>query len=529
MVFDRELTIYRCPKCSHTSHDPRNLVKHTRRCKLRKEDILREKAFYDIPPGLGEPLARETFITSIAKTQLPWDDYDGWRRAMWDTDVIEHDQVMRMMRQAPVNAAMQFFETFLHKDTGVQKYMNFIKNGNNILEVRLRNDPTLGTEVITHPLNETTYEKIAVWVMAKTFNYHLPLLDVDTDTANMMHHADGGTYFTKLVDMWMKKALRCYDGTAEMKTAYDTFADPHVPKYHPGLDKLKELIKLGLPTKDHVKYRVSFDDCEVIQYEPKGPGTFVAWMCRGCRKSFPLKDKARRHQETCPARSDDDRPPKILGVRVRYALDRPVDAPGWTENINGQVDLFDTFMRTRIPMDDSDRREWDTNYMDERLYMSIFKQRTIEDLMVSVFSHFYGRRAIKQEYASCFRTGTTICFYTTRYVPGVRCDAGIVSEVWPSPAGYKLLLTEMRKAVYILIKVGGYVRMEDLSDEYKTRKRIQLALRNVYRLDREHPPGMDISWNSVDFSTLSYDPRQNPKLKEFARRLVAEIPLFTDI
>jgi len=80
--------------------------------------------------------------------------------------------------------------------------------------------------------------------------------------------------------------------------------------------------------------------------------------------------------------------------------------------------------------------------------------------------------------------------------------------------------------VYILINIGGMVRMEDLDEKYRKMKRIQLALRNVYRLDRENPPGIDVSWNRVDFSSLSYDPRQNPKLKEFARRLVAEIPLF---
>jgi len=243
--------------------------------------MVRVKAFYDIPPGLGEPLSRITFMNSITKTQIPSDDRMAWDRVVWGGEIISPEQVIEMMRQNPVNAAIQFFRTFLHKETGVKKCMNFIKNGNHILEIRLPTpgQPDRGSRIITHPLNETTFKNIVVWVMERVFDASLPS-----------------------------------DGTTK-----ETYGANITPAYHPDMNPLLAIVKEGLPgTLDMRKGVVQSEDGQVFEYESKAPGTFVAWMCCGCRKSFPLKARARRHQTTCPTRGDDDKPPKILGARIKY-------------------------------------------------------------------------------------------------------------------------------------------------------------------------------------------------------------------
>ena len=528
----RRVLLHRCPKCSRLDHDPAHKPRHAKGCGIKKEDFERVVAFYDIPQGLGEPNSRETFLSSISKTQAPWNDEVTWRQKMWDPSIVSYDQVLQMMRKRPVNAAMEFFERFMHKDTGHMATKTFIRSGSHILKVEMRHshEPSLGTHVETYPNNETTLEYIAVRVLQRTLQYHLDAPVSDHDEAyRIMHRADNGTYHERMMDMWMKTALPG-DGTHEMMTAYDTFADPNVSKYHPSLDPLKELIRFNLPTRHHVQHCVTLEDGELYQPIAKEHDTFVAWVCRGCRQSLSLKTNAKTHRRICKETQEDGTPPKMFGVRVRYLLSRPVESLRWSAVMSERNDAISAFLETHLPLEDMDKRTRDVYRMAEPMYQTIFKHGDVEDLFVSVFSHFFGRRAIRPEYNACFRTQTELYVFTTINSPGMSgLGPSLHSEPWPSSAGFRLVLSQARLAVGELVRIGGTRPLDQMEEKYRKQKRIQIAVRNMYKFHRKSPPGLDTSWDEERFTELSFEPRENAALKKFAHRLVAEIPMVDDV
>ena len=528
----RRVLLNRCPKCSRLDHDPAHKPRHAKGCGIKKEDFERVVAFYDIPHGLGEPNSHETFLSSIAKTQVPWNDEVTWRQKMWDPLIISYDQVLQMMRKPPVRAAMEFFERFMHKDTGHMATKTFIRSGNYVLKVELRRslDPSLGIQIEKMPYNESTLEHLAVRVLQRTLQYHLDAPVSEHDEAYMlMHRADNGTYHKRMLDMWMNTALPG-DGTHEMMTPYETFADPNVHKYHPSLDPLKDLIRFNLPTRNHVQYCVTLEDGELYQPIAKEHDTFVAWVCRGCRQSFPLKNTAKTHRRICKETQEDGTPPKMFGVRVRYLLSRPVESLRWSAVMSERNDAMSAFLETHLHLEDMDKRTRDVYYMAEPTYQTIFKHGDIEDLFVSVFSHFCGRRAIRPEYNACFRTQTGVFVFTTINSPGMAgLGPSLHSEPWPSPAGIRLVLTQARRLVGELINIGGTRPLDQMDEEHRKHKRIQIAVRNVYNWSRKSPPGLDTSWHDEWFTELSFESRENAALKKFVHRLVAEIPTVDDV
>ena len=545
-----QITLYRCPKCSMVSHNPAHNVRHLKKCGVRSDQMEKLHGYYKVPENFGDSNNRETLFSSIIKTQVPWNEDDlvrhgpciEWQKGMWDESIITRDTVAQLVRAPPVRAGIIFFDSFLHKDLEVTKYKNFIKNGNHILQVMYRStDPSLGIEVVVHPMNETTLENIAVWVLKKAWRYGFfgpasPHKDVD-----FLRNLNQGKALPAMHERWMDTALRGTENL-EYMTACDTFTG--CTRYHDGLAQLKEHIRQNLPTKDHIKYRVTLKDGDRFAPIPKAHNTFWAWVCRGCRKSFHLRSKAKRHQTTCKCRETSD-PPPIFAVLTKYELDRPVERQiGWSANINEQADALENFMRTHCEMGDKGGiipaingnpgriwgREYDASYMNETVYESIFRRSDIEDVIVSVWSHFFARQAIKPEYCACFRTDSSVYIYTTQRTPGMtRSDPCMVHESINSPAGRRLVLLEMSAQVFQLIRIKGTTPEDLLTEQEKRGKREQIARRNVYLLDRKLCPDMEAPWSTVDFHRVNFEPRAYPNLRKFVDRLIQEIPHVTEI
>lgn len=530
MVLDRKLKLYKCPKCSAIEWNSGILIqKHGGKCGTRREQFETMCGYYDIPAGFGELNSRETLISSLAKTQIPWNDDTGmWYDVMWDYDLIPGQAIVNMMKSTPVFAAIEFFDRFLHKDAALMKCKNFIRHGNTILEIRHRETgvPSSGVEVVTHPRNETTLRLIAMYILEKVCLY--VSRGPPGNQYDYIGAADLGKFRERLMEVWVKKAIPGSTGTQEMQTAVDIFTQKI---YNNALDPLKEHIRAKLPTKDHIRHNVMINNEEIYNPITKTPDTFRAWVCRGCRYSTPYKSKIKTHINTCIARPPNGPKPNIFAVLTKYEMTRPEEGQvGWSDNINEQADALDHFMRTHLSICSIGERDSDVINMSETLYESIFKKDTIEDVIVSVWSHFFGRRAIKSTYCSCFRTVSSVYIYTTKYNPIMpRNDPFMVHETLNSADGRRLILLEMRERVLEFIRINGTTPEEHLTEREKKGKREMIARRNVYLLDRKMCPDMDTAWSNADLSRVNFEPRSYPNLRKFVDRLIGEIPYIDEV
>jgi hypothetical protein len=534
------IELFRCPKCSATFIDPAKIGRHIK-CGAKQEQIERIPAFYTLPENFGDLNDKETFVSSITKTQAPWNDdalvgvaCTEWQKAMWDENLITREQVAELIRSPPVRAATIFFNAFLHKDLAVTKYKNFIKNGNHILQIVYRDsDPSMGVEVIAHPLNENTIGNIAVWVLKKTFCYAYMNPPHPHPDPDFLHELDGGEALTRMRDTWLNTALPVTSNgqAVEYMTACDTFLGP-TPRYHEGLASLADHIRRNLPTKNDIQYRVTMENGTRFAPIPKEHDTFWAWVCHGCRKSFPLRSRAERHRKTCKFRTTTD-PPPIFAILTKYQLGQSTNRRvEWSSDFNARADALDTFMKTHNHVGDLGGAEYgrawgryyDVMTMGEAAYESIFKKDTIEDVIVSVWSHLYARMAIRPEYCACFRTASSVFVYTTQHTPGmVRNEPFMVHEGVNSPEARRLILAEVREHVFDMIRINGTTHEDQAADQVLS-KREQIARRNVYLLDRTQCPDMDTSWSKADLSRVTFEPRSYPNLRKFVDRLIKEIP-----
>jgi predicted nucleic-acid-binding Zn-ribbon protein len=519
--------LYKCTKCSFTTEYIGVKSNHSKSCRDCRWD--KTYAYYNLPDGLGQPLAcKETFLSSIQKTQVAYNDIGRWKSIMFDETKVPREVMVDMMRKDPVRASFQFFDLFLHKDTGFTECKNWIIDDKFLYEIVMfdTEDPSMGNRIITHPSDpEYIYEKIAVKVLSLCAKY---MSESQSNDVFGYMDRDGKTFLQRIQDMWLTKNLPSLYTASP--TAYDII---HTQTYDPVLSGLKDYIKANLPLRDHVHHRVTVTDGEKIEAIPKKPGTVMVWVCRKCWYSCVYKAKIRSHLKTCPEPGE----PTLLGVRVTYALKNTPSNDSRKKPVT-TMSNFDqrAFTQGRASFDDEGPRALKITRMTTGEYTNVFAKESPEDLILSVFSHFYGKQA-DPRWQCCFKTDTSIYIYTTASVQGGAAVGKIYqslrSERWPSDEARQLLLTQIRQYLFELIDYFGYDGVEDLENPNRQNGlsglKTKIAQRNYKWLRERVPPSMEASWKNVDFGTLTFHRGHYPKLKEFTERLHAEIPHLGDL
>jgi hypothetical protein len=455
---------------------------------------------------------------------------------MFDETRVPREVIVDMMRQDPIEASFRFFDLFLHKDTGIMKCKNWIVMGNYVYEIAMvdTEDPRLGNHIIKYPTqSKSTYHKIAVKVLSLCMNYiassqSYDVFEVDRNDA-------GQTLLDRAREMWITRALPRPDGTIK-STASDIVT---TKTYDESLSGLAAYIEANLPRRAHVHAKSTLDDGERIDVIPKTPNTIMVWVCRKCWHSCVYRSKIKSHLKTCTAQGE----PKLCGVRCMYSFensceDSREDSDTETGTMHGTMSGFDidVFGKGRDTFDNDATRSLKISRMGAEPYKKIFDRECVEDLIISVFSHFYGKSA-EPTWQSCFKTDDHIHIYIKRHLrdtkgKSIACIPIIKTEPWPSESGRQLLMTHIRTYLFELIDFFGY----DTEDSELDPKRqnglsglkTKIARRNYMWL-RKRGPGeiQGVPWTNVVFDTVVFGHR--PNLKSFTTRLYKEIPYLSDI
>jgi hypothetical protein len=471
---------------------------------------------------LINPLGADSFKASIKRTQVAIDHFDGWRKVMYEgrsqRSLKEHFE-MNVLDQAT-----NFFNTFFHKDYGLDKTKNFIVSGNTIYEVHLHDslDPGAGNAITEHHRTEQTYEYITRKVLERAFTQ----IGWGPLKAELSELHQDSQYLNERLKEWTEKAIPAWGNDAPVTAADIVFSK----RYHTILDNLKAYIKSNLPTRKHVPCCMTFEDGEIYEPIPRERHTMIVWCCADCFSSSPMRTTTKTHIKTCRKRLRKEAPEKIIGVRVRMIFDQEDLVEFQPNPASEHYFNDDLFMQKHMCVEDMQMaREDFVVGMQDAMYERVFACGSIEDVIVSAFTHLFGRKALRPEFVCMFKTRTSLYIYQ---IPPTKASVGYRKERLMSyhihDAGRIELLRRL-PCVFEKIKLRAITPFLELREGYVWTKKDKISTRNYNLLEKAIVPGMDpVTWKTFRIND-NFQFKHHPELRKFVDRLLDEVPTASEV